>query len=125
MVGQCRKSFNENWKSQKACCQFTWYNWIRYTYKKNLKQALSHGVIKSNQDVWLKQCIDINADLRKKAENDFEKDFFKLMNNAVFEKTMENVREHRDIKLLTTERTRGSLVFEPHFYITKFLQNTY
>ena len=75
--------------------------------------------------MWLKQCIDINADLRKKAENDFEKDFFKLMNNAVFEKTMENVREHRDIKLVTTERTRGSLVFEPHFYITKFLQNTY
>ena len=77
-------------------------------------------MIKSNQDVWLKQCIDINTDLRKKVENDFEKYFFKLMNNAVFEKTMENAREHRDIKLVTTERTRSSLVFEPNFYITKF-----
>ena len=61
----------------------------------------------------------MNADLRKKAKSEFEKDFFRLMNNASLGKTMENMRRYRDIKLVTTESRRNYLVSEPNYYTTK------
>ena len=97
---------------------------------RNLKQALSHGlalkkahrVIKINQNAWLKPYIDMKANTRKAAKNDFEKDFFKLMNNSVFGKTMKNVPKHRDIKLVITERRKNYLASEPNYHSTKFFQ---
>ena len=96
-----------------------------------LKQALDHGlklkkvhrVIEFEQEAWLKEYIDVNTELRKKANNDFEKDFFILMNNAVFGKTMENVRKYRDIKLVKFDKKRNKLVSEPNFYAMKLIDN--
>ena len=95
---------------------------------RSLKQALNHGlilkkvhrVIQFYQKAWLKPYIDMNTKLRKKEKNDFKKDFFKLMNNAAFGKTMENLRKHRDIKLVTTDKRRNGLVSEPNYHTTKW-----
>ena len=96
-----------------------------------LKQALDHGlklkkvhrIIEFEQEAWLKEYIDVNMELRKKATNDFEKNFFKLMNNAVFGKTMENVRKHRDINLVKSDKKRNKLVSEPNFHTMKLIDN--
>ena len=73
-------------------------------------------VIEFNQDAWLKPYIDMNTELRKATKNDFEKDLFKLMNNSVFGKMMENIRKHRDIKLVRTDKKRSKLVSEPNYH---------
>ena len=62
----------------------------------------------------------MNTKLRKKAKNNFEKGFFKLMNNAVFGKTVENVKKHKDIELVKTEKRRNYLVSETNYHTTKF-----
>ena len=61
----------------------------------------------------------MNTKYRKEVKNEFEKDFFKLMNNCVFGKTMENTRKHRDIKLITTDEKRNKLVSDPNYHTTK------
>ena len=74
-------------------------------------------------EAWLKKYINFNTELRKNALNDFEKDFFKLMNNTVFGKTMENVRKHRDIKLVKTDHRRNKLVSEPNYHTMKLIND--
>ena len=93
------------------------------------KQALNHGfqltkvhrVIEFRQEYWLKPYIDMNTELRKNAKNNFEKNFFKLMNNLVFGKTIENPRNHRDIRVVTTDKRRSILVSEPNHHSTKYI----
>ena len=110
-------------KCKKLVCNL--FNKKKYVAHINaLKQALNHGlklkkirrVIEFNQKEWLKPYIDMNTELRKVAKNDLEKDLFKLMNNSVFGKTMENIRKHRDIKLVTTDKKRSKLVSELNYH---------
>ena len=110
-------------KCKKLVCNL--FNKKKYAAHINtLKQALNHGlklkkihrVIEFNQEAWLKLYIDMNTELRKLAKNDFKKDLFKLMNNSVFGKTMENIRKHRDIKLVTTDKKTSKLVSEPNYH---------
>ena len=63
----------------------------------------------------------MDTELRKLAKDDFEKDLFKLMNNAVFGKTMEYIRNHRDIKLVTTNKRRSKLVSEPNYHTMNYI----
>ena len=63
----------------------------------------------------------MNMELRKLAKDDFEKDLFQLVNNAVFGKTMENIRKHRDIKLVTTDKKRNKMVSEPNYHTMNYI----
>ena len=117
-------------KCKKLVCNL--FNKKKYVAHINtLKQALNHGLkfkkihraIEFNQEAWLKPYIDMNTELRKLSRNDYEKDLFKLMNNSVFGKTMENIRrKHRDIKLVELkfkrykDRKRSKLVSEPNYH---------
>ena len=110
-------------KCKKLVCNL--YDNKKYVvHIKSLKQALNYGlklkkihrIIEFNQEAWLKPYIDMNTELRKLARNDFEKDLFKLMNNSVFDKTMDNIRKHRDIKLVATDKKRSKLVSKPNHH---------
>ena len=100
---------------------------------KSLKQALNHRlklkkvhrITEFNQKAWLKPYIDMNTELRKVADNDFEKGFYKLMNNAVFGKMMGNVRKHRDIKLVTANKKRSKLVSEPNYHTINLISEDF
>ena len=112
-IVKCNKLVCSFYYKRKLCCPHKGFNrgtksWINY---KNV-----HRVIQFNQKAWLRPYIDMNSKLRTEAKNDFGKDFFKLMNNAVFRKTMENVRKHRDIKLVTRDKRRNQTALEPNYH---------
>ena len=88
--------------TRKLCCS---YKGFKTSTESRIITKKVDRLIQFNQKAWLKPDIDINTELRKETKNDFEKDFFKLINNAVFGKTMENVRKKKDIKLVTKEES--------------------
>ena len=94
-----------------------------------LKQAMNHGielkkvysVISFRQGAWFKPYIDMNTNLRINSTNDFEKDFYKLCINSAYGKTVENVRKHRDIRLIANDKKRGILASEPNYHTSKYI----
>ena len=89
-------------------------NALNQALKHGLKLKKVHRVIEFQHSQWMKAYIMLNAKLRTAAKNEFEKDFFKLM-NSVFGKTMKNIRNHKDMKLVTSKRKYQNYVMKPNF----------
>ena len=83
--------------------------------KLGLKRKKVHRGIEFQKSKWMKAYIMLNTRLKKDAKNEFEKDFFKSMNNSVFGKTIENIRNHKNMKLVTSDKKYQKYVMKPNF----------
>ena len=100
------------------------YENLKLYERLGMKITKIHRGIKFDESPWLKTYIDLNTDLRSKATNEFEKDFFKLMNNSVFGKTMENIRNRVDVRLVNDETKAKKLAAKPNYqHCTIFDEN--
>ena len=97
---------------------------FRISFSNVVGKRLALGYTHFEESAWLKPYIDLNTELRTKAKNDFVKDFFKLMNNSVFGKTMKNIRNRVDIRLVTNEDQARKLISKPNYqHRTIFCEN--
>ena len=97
---------------------------LKLYLKLGLKINKIHRGIKFREEPWMRSYIELNTDLRTKGKNDFEKDFFKLMNNSVFGKTMENIRNRVDLRLVNNQNKAKKLISKPNFrHCTIFDEN--
>ena len=98
---------------------------LKFHEKPGLEFTKIHRVIKFEETEWMKPYIMLNAKLRAQATNDFKKDFFKLMNNFVFGKTIENIRNRVDVQLVTSEEELRKLILKPNYQGWKKFSNNF
>ena len=118
--GKCNKLISNLRSKQRYALH---YRNLKLYMRLSMVVAKIHRIISFTQSRWFKPYIDFNTEQRQKATNDFEKDFFKLMNNAVFGNTMENIRKHMDVKLVPDGRKFNRLTSKPNFKSFKIFSN--
>ena len=96
---------------------------LQYYLNKGMKLKQIRRAVKFKQRSWLKPLTDFNTGKRKEAKNDFEKDMFKLMNNAVYGKTMENVRNHIDFELVSTQERMQKCINSSNYKNSHFIND--